>query len=55
VPGRLDPETGRILPGAGDDDTLDALCEAVLARGGEVIPVSADQLPSPTGAAAALR
>jgi len=55
LPGRLDPATGCIVAGVGDDDALDALCEAVLARGGEVIPVEAAQLPSPTGAAAELR
>jgi len=55
LPGRLDPATGRVELDAGDGDVLDALCEAVLARGGEVIPVAAEQLPSPTGAAAELR
>jgi hypothetical protein len=55
LPGRLDPATGRVVAGTGDDDALDALCEAVLVRGGEVVPVDADQLPSPTGAAAELR
>lgn len=55
VPGGLDPATGQLVPGHGDDDVLDALCEAVLARGGEVVPVDAGLLPSPTGAAAELR
>jgi hypothetical protein len=55
VPGRLDPTTGHVVPGRGDDDALDALCEAVLVRGGEVVPVDAASLPSPTGAAAELR
>jgi hypothetical protein len=55
VPGGLDPATGQLVPGHGDDDVLDALCEAVLVRGGEVVPVDAGLLPSPTGAAAELR
>jgi len=53
VPGRLDPHTGQAV--AGDGDALDALCELVLARGGDVIPVDAAHLPSASGAAAELR
>jgi hypothetical protein len=54
--GRLDPETGRIGPGAPDDDVFDALAEAVLVRGGDVIPLSAAAARSlaPTGIAAEL-
>lgn len=55
LPGRLDPTSARIVPGVGDDEVLDALCEAVLARGGEAVPIDAAHLPSPTGAAAELR
>jgi hypothetical protein len=53
LPGSLDPVTGHVV--AGEGDALDALCEVVLARGGDVIPVEAAHLPSPTGAAAELR
>jgi hypothetical protein len=54
LPGRVDPHSGRVLEGAGDDDVLDALAELVLVRGGEVVPVAAASLPSATGAAAEL-
>jgi hypothetical protein len=54
IAGRIDPQTGRTLEGAGDDDVLDALAELVLARGGEVIPVPAAALPSASGLAAEL-
>ncbi|MEB2343281.1 MAG: hypothetical protein OZ948_00900 [Deltaproteobacteria bacterium] len=53
--GRLDPDTGCTLRGDGYGDALDALCELVLARGGEVIPVDAARLPSANGVAAELR
>lgn len=53
LPGRLDPAVGQ--PVDGDGDVLEALCEHVLARGGEVIPVDGALLPSGTGAAAELR
>jgi len=55
VPGRIDGQTGAVVPGSGDDDALDALAELVLARGGEVIPIDGARLPSATGAAAELR
>ncbi len=54
IAGRIDPQSGRTLEGAGDDDVLDALAELVLARGGEVIPVPAAALPSASGLAAEL-
>lgn len=54
IAGRIDPETGRVVAGGGDDDVLDALAEIVVARGGEVIPVAGSSLPSGTGAAAEL-
>jgi hypothetical protein len=56
VRGRLDPATGRIdLVGAPDDDVLDALVEAVLVRGGEVVPVGPRAVGlGPTGLAAEL-
>jgi hypothetical protein len=54
LPGRLDPGTGRCRPD-GPDDLLDALSEAVLRRGGDVQPIEAERLPSPTGVAAELR
>ena len=53
VPGRLDA-AGRVVAGSAADDALDGLVEAVLARGGEVIPMPAASLPSKTGAAAEL-
>jgi hypothetical protein len=55
LPGRIDPNTGQVVASEGADDVLDALCELVLARAGDVIPVEAGQLPSSTGAAAELR
>jgi hypothetical protein len=53
--GGVDPATGRTLPGAADEDVLEALAELVLSRGGEVRIVAGSNLPSPTGAAAELR
>jgi len=54
VPGRLDAATGSVISGSGDDDLLDALAETVLARGGEVITLSASSLPASGGAVAEL-
>lgn len=54
LPGSLDPVSGRCRPD-GPDDLLDALSEAVLRRGGDVQPIEAERLPSPTGVVAELR
>lgn len=58
-PGTFDPATGRVefgdLAHPGVDDLLDDLAEAVLKRGGEVVVVPADRMPSQTGAAATYR
>ena len=55
--GRLDRETGEVAvggaPGNPDDaDVLDDLAELTLTRGGEVMLVPQDQMPSTTGLAA---
>jgi hypothetical protein len=59
VPGRIDPNTGGIefvdLADPEVDDLLDDLGEMVLKRGGEVVIVPADAMPSPSGAAAIYR
>jgi Bacterial archaeo-eukaryotic release factor family 3 len=56
VPGTLDLSTGRIsfedLSRPEVDDLLDDLVELVLRKGGEVIVVPADRMPTRTGAAA---
>jgi hypothetical protein len=55
-PGRLDAATGAIADGDPDhprvDDVLDDLAELVLRRGGEVIVMPAQRMPSATGVAA---
>lgn len=58
--GSLDPETGAIVlhgrqEGPSDDDVLDDVAEAVLARGGEVLEVGVDRMPNGSAAAALLR
>lgn len=57
--GHLDPESRQVTlhkrPEPGDDDLLDVMAQQVLAAGGEVWVVPADELPQPTGVAATLR
>jgi hypothetical protein len=59
IPGRLDGTSGRIarddlhLPDV--DDLLDDLAELVLKRGGTVVVVTADRMPTSTGLAAIYR
>lgn len=58
--GLVDPVTGEILPGdarknAYDVDLLDELAEMTLARGGEVLVLSAEEMPTSTGLAATFR
>lgn len=58
--GHLDPVTGDVLlhgrqEGAADDDVLDDLTEAVLARAGEVLELPAGKMPEGAAAAAILR
>jgi len=59
IPGRIDARTGAIAAGQpghpGVDDLLDDLGELVLRRGGEVVIVPAERMPTPTGLAAAFR
>jgi len=55
VPGRLDFESGLVLPGARGGDVLDSLATAVLRHGGEVIVGPAGSLPGPGAAVAELR
>jgi hypothetical protein len=58
-PGTLDPTSGRISfesraqPGV--DDLLDDVAELVLRRGGEVVVVPADRMPTQSGSAAIYR
>ena len=58
-PGTLDPTSGRInfanLSHPGVDDLLDELAELVLRRGGEVVVVPADRMPTQSGGAAIYR
>jgi len=58
--GHLDPLTGDVLlhgrqEGAVDDDVLDDLAEAVLARAGDVLELPAERMPEGAAAAAVLR
>ncbi|HUG52656.1 MAG TPA: hypothetical protein VMR21_03615 [Vicinamibacteria bacterium] len=58
--GALDPDSGAIARRPGqqdsrDDDVLDDLAEAVLARGGEVLMLAPERLPGGGPAAAVLR
>ncbi len=57
--GRLVPETGSVIPGDLEnprlDDLFDDLGEQVLRKGGEVIIVPAESMPTTTGLAAAYR
>ena len=59
VPGRIDAETGGITPADLDnpeiDDLLDELAEMGLRRGGRVVVIPAERMPSQTGAAAIRR
>lgn len=59
IAGRIDPVTGAIAAKPLDhpavDDLLDDLGELVLRRGGEVVVVPAERMPSRTGLAAAFR
>jgi hypothetical protein len=59
VPGTLDPASGRIafqeLAQPDVDDLVDDLAELVLAKGGEVVVVPSDRMPTQTGAAARYR
>jgi Bacterial archaeo-eukaryotic release factor family 3 len=59
IPGKIDPETGRISPEAlcdpAVDDLLDDLAELVLKKGGLVAVVPADRMPTKSGAAAIFR
>lgn len=54
-PGRVDPERGDVIPGSGDDDTLDAIVALVLRHGGQVHAVPGDSLPEDHPALAELR
>jgi hypothetical protein len=59
VSGRIDRVTGRLafddLAHPGVDDLLDDLAEIVLKKGGNVVVVPADQMPTKSGAAAIYR
>jgi hypothetical protein len=59
VPGRIDPETGRIEPGdlshPETGDLLDDLSVTVFRKRGTVVVVPPDRMPSATGAAATFR
>lgn len=59
IAGRMDAATGKLqLTGLGDpevDDVLDDLDELVLSKGGKVVVVPSEQMPTKTGAAATCR
>lgn len=57
IPGRIDPLTGAVgqFDQPGVDDLLDDLGEQVLRRGGEVVVVPAERMPTRTGLAATFR
>jgi len=59
IPGTLDRTTGAIRPGDLQsphiEDMLDDLAELVLLKGGEVVVVPADRMPTKTGLAATYR
>lgn len=59
IPGKLDAETGRIefkeLDNPKVDDLIDDLAELVLLKGGDVVVVPADRMPTRSGAAATYR
>jgi hypothetical protein len=59
IPGRLDPVSGRIEPGDLShpeiDDLLDDLGEWVLKKGGTIVIVPAERMPTQTGIAAIYR
>lgn len=59
VPGQINASTGKVTTGKlGDpevDDLLDDLGELVLRKGGEVVMVPAERMPTKTGAAAVFR
>lgn len=59
IPGSIDDASGKIILGDIDhpevDDVLDDLGERVLRKGGEVIIVPAERMPTKTGAAAIYR
>jgi hypothetical protein len=59
VPGKLDPATGGItfdqLAEPGVDDMLDDLAELVLDKGGDVVLVPSDRMPTDSGLAATFR
>jgi hypothetical protein len=59
VPGRVDPESGKVAFADLDDpdvgDVLDEIGEHVMRRGGEVVVVPSERMPSDTGVAAIYR
>lgn len=59
IPGKLDPSTGRTVPGEladpRTDDLLDDLAELVLKTGGQVVIVPAERMPTKSGLAATFR
>lgn len=59
IPGRVDAKTGKVTSGQLEnptvDDVLDDIGELVAARGGEVVVVPADRMPTTTGVAAVYR
>ena len=59
MPGRVDPKSGEVQRGELDhperDDLLDDLGELVRTKGGEVMVIPAEQMPTETGLAATCR
>lgn len=59
IPGRVDAATGKLqstdLSHPEVDDVLDDLGELMLSKGGEVVVVPSERMPTKTGAAATCR
>jgi hypothetical protein len=59
IGGRLDPDSGKLeltdIQGPQVDDALDDIAQTVLDRSGQVVVLSAEQMPTNTGAAAIFR
>lgn len=59
IPGKLDANSGKIefgtLDQPGNDDLLDDIAELALARGGDVLVVQSEQMPTTSGIAAIYR
>jgi len=59
VPGTLDRRTGEVImrsaPSAAGDDLLDEMAVLVISKGGQVVMLPSEKMPSSTGLAAIYR